>query len=304
MQPAAPDPADGLVGAALELLRGEHRVVFVGVADREERRAEHPVADAGVERVLAAEIVAAVLVAHLDDGHQVVAVEDDVARIVVVRRDVGEPFDIAAEPVARILRDQRIDALRVHLLAHGRPAPFELLPRKSGSRRVRSRPWRSPAGSNFDDVAHALGSPATKARRLSMRSGITCSAYSSLMPPTWDVIMRFGVSQSGLDGGSGSFWNTSSPAPAIRPSLSARRSASSSSTPPRAMLISTPSGFMAPSTVAVDRCGGSPCYRARARSGNRPAAAASAMRARGWIASKPGAAVRPLLTPITRMPNT
>src|SRR5262245_18604238 len=102
------------------------------VADREERRTEYPLADAWVERVLAAEMVAAVLVAHLDHGHQVVAMEDDVARVVVVGGNVGEPLSIAAEPVARILRYQRVDILRRHGLPHGRPAPFELLHRDRG----------------------------------------------------------------------------------------------------------------------------------------------------------------------------
>ena len=39
LQPAAPEPADGLVAAALELLRDQRGVVVVGVVDREERRA-------------------------------------------------------------------------------------------------------------------------------------------------------------------------------------------------------------------------------------------------------------------------
>src|SRR5262249_43102910 len=85
-----------------------------------------PIADTGIERVLAAEIGLAILVAHFDHGHQVVAMEDDVARIIVMGGDVGEPFHVAAEPVAGILGDECVDVACRYLLAHGRPAPLEL----------------------------------------------------------------------------------------------------------------------------------------------------------------------------------
>ena len=59
---------------------------------------------------------------------------------------------------------------------------------------------------------------------------------------------------SSLSGGSGSRSNTSRPAPAIQPSFSACTSASSSTTAPREMLMSTAVGFMARSSVSPMRC--------------------------------------------------
>src|SRR5437867_1183234 len=60
------------------------------------------------------------------------------------------------------------------------------------------------------------------------------------MPPTCEVMITLGISQSGLSGGSGSCWNTSRPAPAIRLAASALSSASSSTTPPRALFAPVP----------------------------------------------------------------
>jgi len=43
-----------------------------------------------------------------------------------VRRHVGEPFDVAAKPIAGVLHHQRVDVACRHLLAHRAPAALEL----------------------------------------------------------------------------------------------------------------------------------------------------------------------------------
>jgi hypothetical protein len=58
--------------------------------------------------------------------------KDDGARIIVVGRDVGEPFDVAAEPIAGILHDQRVDTARCHLVPDCGPAPLELASGNAG----------------------------------------------------------------------------------------------------------------------------------------------------------------------------
>ena len=74
--------------------------------------------------------------------------------------------------------------------------------------------------------------------------------------PMCGTTSRFGASSSGWSGGSGSGSVTSSAAPAIVPSCSARRSASWSTTPPRAVLTSSAVGFIALERVASIRCAG------------------------------------------------
>src|SRR5262249_59579558 len=74
---------------------------------------------------------------HLDERHWIGGVEDHGLGIAVGGRDVGEPFDIAAEPVVRVLHHQRVDPAVAHLLARGLPAAGELVVRNGGGDPVR-----------------------------------------------------------------------------------------------------------------------------------------------------------------------
>ena len=122
---ALADKPDGAAAAVLERIDRDLRLVFVGVSDRGERGRGEQLADAAVDLVAAFEIAPAAVRTHLDDAHRVVSVEDHRARIAVDRREVGEPLDVAAEPVVAVLHHQRVDAAFLHLLAHGRPAAFQ-----------------------------------------------------------------------------------------------------------------------------------------------------------------------------------
>src|SRR5262249_36862268 len=63
-------------------------------------------------------------------------------------------------------------------------------------------------------------------------------------PAVWAVQTTFSKRRSGWSAGGGSSANTSRPAPAIRPSSSARTRSTSETSPPRAVLIRNAVGFI------------------------------------------------------------
>jgi hypothetical protein len=88
--------------------------------------------DAAVQRVLSVKIALGAERAHLDDSHPIGLVEDDGAGISVVGRHIGEPFDIAAEPVIGVLHHQSVDILVRHVAPDQCPPSFQLGRRDRG----------------------------------------------------------------------------------------------------------------------------------------------------------------------------
>lgn len=134
---ARADQADRPVAALPQGINDQPRVVVVGVADGQERRRGEDLANAAVDRIAAIEFALHAGRAHRDDRHQVLAVEDHRGRIAVVGGDVGEPFDVAAEPVVVGLHHQCVDVLVRHALPDQRPTSGEL-----GIRDPRHDPFR------------------------------------------------------------------------------------------------------------------------------------------------------------------
>ena len=112
--------------AACSSLDRQFGLVFVGIGDGGEGRREDHLADAAVGLRRRRRACGARRGAHVDHGHQVGGREDHAARIAVAQRRVGEPADIAAEPVVVLLHDQRVDLALGHELARRRPAALEL----------------------------------------------------------------------------------------------------------------------------------------------------------------------------------
>jgi hypothetical protein len=112
--------------APLQLGHHELGLVFLGIGDgRKGGRRQH-LADPAMDLVIAAELAPSAARAHVDDRHEIIGVKDHRLGIAVGGGMIGEPFDIAAEPVVVALHDQRGDAARRHGLAHRRPAAIEL----------------------------------------------------------------------------------------------------------------------------------------------------------------------------------
>src|SRR5215467_9725934 len=123
---AAGDPSDGAIAAPLEFVRDELGLVFVGVSDAGKGRREDHFPDAAVCFIAAVDLATPATRAHVDHGHQIRGREDDAAGIAVAQRRVGEPANIAAEPVVVVLHQKRIDLAFRHRLAGRGPAAFEL----------------------------------------------------------------------------------------------------------------------------------------------------------------------------------
>ena len=73
---------------------------------------------------------------------------------------------------------------------------------------------------------------------------------STVMPAMCGLAMTLSMFSSGWAGSGGSLRNTSSPAPAMRPSRNAASSAGSSWMPPRAVLMKYAEGFIAANCAA------------------------------------------------------
>src|SRR5262245_21199243 len=123
---AVADPSDGAVAAPLEVFGNKLRLVFVGIGDAREGRREDHLPDAAVCFIAAVDLATPAARTHVDHGHQVRGRKDDGAWIAVAQRRVGEPSDIATEPVVVVLHHQRIDLALRHGFADRGPAPFEL----------------------------------------------------------------------------------------------------------------------------------------------------------------------------------
>src|SRR5262245_4239406 len=92
-----------------------------------------------MDPVLAPKLAHRAEAAHLDQRHRFRGMEDHGLWIAVGRRDISEPFDVAAEPVIGILHHQRVDLALAHLLADRPPAALELLIRYRGGDAFRRR---------------------------------------------------------------------------------------------------------------------------------------------------------------------
>jgi len=63
--------------------------------------------------------------AHLDDGHRLVSMKQDRARVTIVGRDIGEPLHGAAEPIVGGLRDERVASMFIQDGARRRPSTLK-----------------------------------------------------------------------------------------------------------------------------------------------------------------------------------